>query len=272
MRIVHPAAWLGLCINLFFVAALVFSINHLPVEEFEKLFGEIDRGEFISLMQRMLFLLVSLQALALFLFDIKAFVNVLVRTPSLLFLRRMALALALFAGFFMLPCSAAYMLGVALTYANIELALFEDAYNLAPTAGEAFPSSRIRNMRLAGYGCFAVAAMTAAVGMLEVTLFGIAAGGVLIWLAKRVYRRPPLVVHQDGLALMSTAMSKYIFLPYADMVSATLRDNATICFSMRVGNMDREYVWPLAAIESRFRQQAVELVADTLAENHVELI
>ena len=257
MKIIHPVAWVGLCINVFFVVVLIFSMSSLPAEEFTQLFGEIDQQEFISLMERILLPLVCFQGIALVLFS---------------YSRLAGLSLALFSGFFMLPCSAVYMLGICLTHANVELILFKDAYGLPPVRGMAFSSSRVKNMRYAGYASFGVAALFVAVGVLEITLFGIASGGLLVWLARRAERHPPLVVHEHGLALMSTAMSKYVFLPYADMLSATLRANDTICFTMRLGRVEKNYVWPLAAIQAPQRQDAVELVAEALMANHVELI
>ena len=99
MRYIHPAAWAGLLLNALLMFGLIASVNSIPASELTDVDPRV--FEVLRALQPVMFVLLSLQALAVGLIASK---------------NRAGLVLAAVASFFMMPAGLVYLTGCVLSH------------------------------------------------------------------------------------------------------------------------------------------------------------
>lgn len=259
MRNVHPAAWIGLLLNILFAYLLYSSLGAIDLA----IFAEQDRATVESFLGALEALrpyhlgILALQALALGLM-----------ISGLPF----GLGLAMFASILTMPGSIVYCIGSLLTHYRVKYAGFEQIVPDASDARIVFKSYAIKRMRLFTMICSTAFFIFAVLGKLDLAatfMFASLAGIVFISRAKKY---PALIISSDHCTVTPGLFASGILLPYVQMHSALLNEDETIHFTMQTPQGTATLVWPLNIVEPKERRAAVEELGAALASHGVHLI
>jgi hypothetical protein len=259
MRMIHPAAWVGLFLNvvlafMFFHALETMDLSALEMTQ-QEAWGEL-RMFLLETVRPFYLTLLLLQSVALFL--------IVFRVPF-------ALGVAFICGLLTLPVGIVYMLGTLLTHCQMKYADFDSAPVNYARALHIFPSFISKKMRiLAGvsFGAFALLVLMKNINM-ATTLLSLAIAG--FYCALRAGKNHALALYDDGLALTPSLFSPTLVLPYSSITLATLQENETIRFEVNTPGGSRFLVWPLLAVAPERRREAIEELGAALHARGVPL-
>jgi hypothetical protein len=258
MRLVHPAALVGLLLNFARVWMLFSNMENIVASQLSDQDPEILEAV-ISMLPtvRMLFIgLLLFQALAL------GLIATGVGFGSVL---------ALVAGFFMLPESIIYCIGALLSRDRVKYAAFAEA---SPDCAKARLIFRSQDRKKCFF--FAGASLVLFVLFLlagwedqSVVFFGLALAG--LFLALRATRYHALALHDDYFTLTPGIFSRRLLLPYSSVSLATLFDNESIHFQVQRPEGTAVLAWSLRTVVPEERRAALEELGAVLSEHGVPL-
>ena len=260
MRIVHPAALVGLLLNV-----MLFFILYRTLESMElAVMDDASRaawGEFNSLM------LGTIRPfhMTLLFAQTAALVLMVMRVPFV------PLVLAFIAAGLTLPGSLVYLIGCLLSHYRIKYAAFPVAPPAYQGASFIFPSFAVRKMRVFAAISFAAGLFLLWLGdySFSVTFFAVSIVGVYcLYRAKAIHA---LSLHDRHLTLSPGLLAPKLLSPYDAVELATLFENGVIQFEIGTPGGTQRLVWPSQAVEPALRRQAIEELGSALGAHGVPL-
>lgn len=263
MRMIHPAAWVGLFLNVILAFMFFQALATMDLSTMEAAHREAwwELQDFILGTIRPFYMtLLLLQAAALFL---------------LLHRKPFALPLAFISGLLTVPVGFVYLMGCLLTHYQLKYAYFPP---VPPTligsvgARHIFPSGAARKMRLLTISASAAFAVLFLLGSYNLAATFFALSWVGLYCAMRAAKNHALVLYDDGLTLTPGLLSPALWLPYANITLATLYDNASIEFEVSApGGPPQFLVWPLRTLDPAQSREAIEELGAALHARGVPL-
>jgi hypothetical protein len=258
MRLLHPAAWIGVIFNcaamfLVFWAFNTLDASMLAPDERQMIEGLLQELDFL---RNFYFGLLAAQAVAL---GMLAY-----RVPY-------GLALALLSGLLMLPGSLLYMVGCALTHYQGKFANFDQAPAGFQDALFVFPAAAARPMRI--FTAAALGGSVLAIAMSWMTLgpvlFGVSLAG--LYFSIRARKNQALSLHRDYFTLPPALLAPRIRIHYSDVTLATLNDDESIIFDLDGPKGKARLGWSLRNVAPESRRQALEELGAALSAHGVRL-
>lgn len=270
MRFVHPAAWVGLLINLALAVLLYNGLEVMDLSGFEP----EDREAWTAFIGFMLGTIRPFHY-AMLLGQAAALLLIVLRAPF-------ALPLALFTAALTIPGSFIYVIGALLTYYRFKYAGFASAPLSHPEGGRRFRSASLRKMYIFSTINGAASIILLVMGDLNfsVTFFGLVLVG--LYCARRANKNSPLCLYRDSFTVSPGVLTPILHIPYADVETATLRDDKCIEFEIHPGGnlafgeqrqeaAAQRLVWSVLTVEPEQRRQAVEELGAALEAHSVPL-
>jgi len=259
MRMIHPAAWVGLLLNavlafIFFHALEVMDLATLEAAQREA-WGEF-KTFILDTVRPLYLMLLLMQTVAL--------VLMVYRAPF-------ALPLAFIGGLLTIPIGFVYMLGSLLTYYRIKYADFAAAPAGDAGARHIFPSFTLKKMQVFAGANFAAFALLLLLGSFNIAVTFLALTLVGLYCTLRAGRNHALVLYNDSLTLTPGLLSPKLLLPYSHITLAILRENETIQFEVNTPGGLRSLIWPLLTVDPTQRRQAIEELGAALDARGVPL-
>lgn len=258
MRYIHPAAWMGLLLNIglayiLFSALMNIEVASLPEQEraiMESLLAAV--GE----LRPFYYGLLLVQGIAIGLISARL---------------TFGLWIAFAAAFFMLPGSLVYLIGCTLSHYRVKYAAYETAPPDYAGALYIFPSFAVKRARVFAGVCLALFAVFMLTGLLDVSLVFLGMGAVGVYCSSRAGKFHPLSIHEDYFSLTPALFAGRLLIPYESVQLATLFDNEVIQFQIETPQGVRVLGWPLRSVDVRARRDALEELGAALAAHHVPL-
>lgn len=260
MRYIHPAALIGLFLNVALGLGFFLEAGHLDLKDLGLNDMQMQNAvqHFIELLRVMYVGMLALQALAL---------GMLVSRISA------GVWLAGFATLFLLPVSLVYFIGILLTHNRIKYGPFTFA---------GAPATMARpHMAFAAYARKKLALFSGINALLFLFLFtqgsvnpsliflGLALAGLALVL--RCAKFHALALYDDHFTLLPGALAFPLRIPYDSVRIATLLADQSIQFQMDAPGGVRLLTWSLSGIDPRERRQALEELGAALAAQNVPL-
>ena len=259
MRMIHPAAWVGLFLNvvlafMFFSALEALDLAALDLTQ-QEAWGDLKT--FILEAIRPLYLaLLLLQAAALFL--------IVFRLPF-------ALALAMISGLLTMPVGAVYLLGCMLTHYRMKYAAFDAAPEGYARASHIFPAVVVKKVQLVAGASFTAFTVLILMNNLNVAATFFVLAAISLYCILRAGKHHALALYDDGLTVTPSLLSPTLLLSYSSITLATLHDNNTIQFEVNTPGGPRSLVWSLLTIAPEQRIEAIEELGAALDARGVPL-
>lgn len=258
MRIIHPAAIIGILLNfglawMLFTALGSFDISMLRPEDQETMTAII---EAVYAIRPVYYGLLVLQVIGLALIVLRV---------------RFGLGLAGVAAFFMLPGSLIYIIGCALTYNRVRYENFPPAPK-DPYSGAFFvyPSAWAPKARIATGVSMLVSLGALLLGYSDVALIMFGMSLAAFYCALRAARHHALALLRDTFVLVPALFAPRIALAYRDVRGAELFDDR-ILFAVETPDGAAALAWSLRNLEPRERDKAIEELGAALAAHNVPL-
>ncbi len=254
IRMIHPAAGVGLLINAFLVGMLTWLLSQ-P----ELLLLPADEAAVFAVIQSFLPILVGCvlaQAVALALI-----VNG----------QRVGLMLACAAGFFLCPASLIYLTGCFFSYWAVKSADFERAASDFSDAEAVFPSANTKKYSLASCPLCIFSLGMWFTGMTSLAGLFLGVGCVILYLAYNAHRNPALTLHPSHMTIVPSVLSPRLHVAYAKITKATLIEKQCILFTVETPQGLRNLRWPILTVEETRRREAFEKLTVALTKFHVPL-
>lgn len=259
MRNIHPAAWIGLLLNIFFAYLLYSALGKVDLAPLT----ESDRAiiqavlEGLEAVKPYHLAMLAGQALALGL--------MVSRLPF-------GLGLAIFTSLLTMPGSIVYCVGSLLTFYRVRYSAFEQIAPDAKNAREVFKSTSIKRMNVFSLVCLGAFFLCALMGEMDLSAsFAIAGLAGLVFLS-RAKKHPALCLFNEYCVVTPGLFSSGILLPYERIHSATLLETEVIHFTVETPEGPRTLVWALQTVEPNERRAAVEALGAALASHNVQLL
>lgn len=245
MRSLHPAAWIGFLLNCFFMYVLFSSLASLDLSALP----EEDR-QVMSLLADTLhgfryfyYGVLALQAVAL--------VLLAGRIPF-------GLGLAVLAAIFMLPGSLVYLIGCALTNAQNRYSGFEKASSDYTGARHTFPSANAPKMRTMAAVSLGISFLCLFAGWLNMGVIAFGFSLAALYVALRARRFYALSLHADHFTFTPGLFAAPLRIPYNAVRLASLHDDESIHFTVRLPQGDSLLVWSLKSVVPDAKRSALE--------------
>lgn len=258
MRFIHPAALVGLFLNLalglmFFSVMASVDLSALSDQDQDTLEAVL---EVLETVKTFYFVLLGLQALALGLIASRI---------------RFGIHLALVAAFFMLPGSLVYGIGAMFSQDRVkyaDVAIAPAKYTGAHYIFRAYATKKMYLFTGISTAFFLFMVM-AGWGDVSLIFFGFALAG--LYFAVRSAKHHALTLHDDYFTLSPGIFSRRLLVPYSSVGLATLFDDETIRFSFPLGSCPAILMWSLRTVDPKERRFALEELGAALAAHGVQL-
>lgn len=259
MRMIHPAAWVGLFLN----AVLAFMLYQALEVTDDTLMDAASQEAWKEFSSFMLGTIRPVH-LTLLLAQAVALGLMVLRVPF-------SLAVAFITAFLTIPGSFVYLLGCLLTHYRIQYAEFPVAPPGDAGAWRIFPSFVFRKMLLFTAISFALCIILLALGDFSFSVTFFAAALVGLYCAYRAKVHPALSLYTTHCMLTVGLLAPRLLIPYDSVTLAILHDNESIQFEIRTPGGTRTLVWPLLTVAPAQRRQAVEELGAALDAHGVPL-
>jgi hypothetical protein len=259
MRMIHPAAWVGLLLNavlafIFFHALEVMDLATLEAAQREA-WGEL-KTFILDTVRPLYLMLLLMQTVAL--------VLMVYRAPF-------ALPLAFIGGLLTIPVGFVYLLGSLLTHYQIRYADFVVAPEGHAGAYHIFPAFAVKRMRILTSASFIAFGMLFIMQNLQMAASFLALALVGLYSVLRAGKNHALALYNEGLTLTPGVLAPTLMLPYSNITLATLHENDVIQFEVSTPGGSRSLVWPLHTVAPGQRREAIEELGAALDARGVPL-
>ena len=246
MRMIHPAAWVGLFLNValgfaFFQA--LESMDFSMLEGMQQEAWEELKVVILETVRPFYMALLLIQAVALFL--------IAFRLP-------LALPLAFIGGLLTVPVGFVYLLGSLLTHYRMKYIDFPQAPASYAGARHIFPAFVSKKEQTLAGASFVVFAVLLLMGNLNMSATFFALAVISLYCSFRAGKNHALALYDDGLALAPGLLSPTLLLPYSSITLAILHQNETIQFEINTPAGPRSLFWPLLTVAPEQRRDAIE--------------
>jgi len=246
MRMIHPAAWVGLLLNtvlalMFFHAFAVMDLGALEPAQWEA-WDEL-RAFILGTVRPIYLFLLLMQAIALAL--------LVYRLPF-------ALPIVFISGLLTIPVGFVYLLGSLLSYYRIRYADFPLAPEGYAGARHIFPAFILKKMQMLMSGGFIIFGVLLMLQNLNMAVSFLALALVGLYCFVRAGKNHALALYSEGLTLSPGLLAPTLMLPYSSITLATLHENETIQLEVSTPDGPRSLVWPLHTVAPGLRREAIE--------------